>query len=318
MKNVLSHNFARKKVHAVPSRDSDDDARSSRSSESCQSLQISTADGRLLAATYYAPRQSNATVAVLINSAFGVPRLFYDAFAQHLSGHGLAVLTYDYRGMGGSRAAEGGLDDWGRQDLPAALLCLASLHPTRSLTLVCHSVGGQILGLAENIGNVRAAVLVASQSGHWRHWRGLGKARMALLWWVFMPVSTALLGRFPGRWFGAADAPAAVARVWARWGRSRHYVCDDQGRALRPFNHLVRFPIRWLSFTDDSVAPFEAVEALRAYYPQARQQRLHLAPTDVGAASIGHFGFFRRTTPVAQWDELAIWLSRSGSVAKMR
>ena len=278
--------------------------------ETPRSLQIATKDGRLLAATYYPPAPS-ADAAVVLNSAFGVPRRFYDAFARHLAGCGLAVLTYDYRGMGESLAAGGGMEDWGRHDLPAALQCIARLHPSVALTLVCHSVGGQILGLAENIGAVRAAVLVASQSGYWRHWQGLRKVRMALLWWVLMPALTSLFGRFPGRWFGTADAPAAVARVWARWGRSPHYICDEQGRALRPYNGRVAFPIRWLSFTDDAVAPFEAVEALRPYYPGSAQEREHLAPKDVGVGVIGHFGFFRREMPVSQSDAIAHWLAQS-------
>jgi hypothetical protein len=77
---------------------------------------------------------------------------------------------------------------------------------------------------------------------------------------------------------------------------------------LRPHNEQVTFPIRWLSFTDDPIAPYEAVEALRPYYPGAAVERRHLAPADLGAEAVGHFGFFRKSMPRVGWDELASWL----------
>lgn len=272
-----------------------------------QTLQLRTADGFVLAATFYPAIKARA-VSVLLCSATGVPRRYYDAFAQHLAGCGLSVLTFDYRGIGDSRAAKGTIEDWGRYDLVAALGRLAELCPNDALTLVGHSIGGQILGLAQNIDRVRAAVLVAAQSGYWRHWPWPRKARMWLLWWVLMPGLTRLLGWFPGRWVGTADLPAPIARSWARWGRNPHYICDDDGNALRPFNNLVTFPIRWISFTDDIVAPFKAVEALRTYYPLAPQERLHLSPRELSCDTIGHFGYFRKTTPRGNWDCIADWL----------
>ena len=92
---------------------------------------------------------------------------------------------------------------------------------------------------------------------------------MLALWWLLIPGLTALTGRFPGAWIGTANLPANIARSWARWGRSRHYVCDARGEPFRPHNEQITFPIRWLSFTDDPIAPYEAVEALRPYYPGA-------------------------------------------------
>jgi predicted alpha/beta hydrolase len=189
---------------------------------------------------------------------------------------------------------------------------LAGLCPGAPLGIVGHSFGGQVLGLADNITLARAAVLITSQSGHWRHWPpGRRRLRMLALWWLLIPGLTALTGRFPGAWIGTANLPANIARSWARWGRSRHYVCDAEGGPLRPHNEQVTFPIRWLSFTDDPIAPYEAVEALRPYYPGAAVERRHLSPADLGAEAVGHFGFFRKSMPRAGWDELACWLAKT-------
>jgi predicted alpha/beta hydrolase len=275
-------------------------------------LMLSARDGVTLAASLFEATPPFRG-ALLVNGGTGIPRQFYGAFAAHLAGRGFTVLTYDYRGIGGSQRPAGAtIDQWGAIDQPSMLDHLAERHPRAPLGIVGHSFGGQVLGLADNIGMVRGAVLIASQSGHWRHWpAGRRRLRMLALWWLLIPGLTALVGRFPGAWIGTANLPAGIARSWARWGRSPHYVCDARGRALRPHNADVAFPIRWLSFTDDPVAPFGAVEALRDYYPAAIVERRHLAPSDLSVDAVGHFGFFRKSMPRAGWDELACWLAKT-------
>ncbi len=275
-------------------------------------LMLPARDGVKLAATCF-----DATPpfrgALLLNGGTGIPRQFYAAFASHLAGRGFTVLSYDYRGIGGSeKPAAATIDQWGSIDQPSMLDHLAELCPGAPIGIVGHSFGGQVLGLADNIASVRAAVLITSQSGHWRHWpAGRRRLRMLALWWLLIPGLTALTGRFPGSWVGTANLPGNIARSWARWGRSRHYVCDAWGRPFRPHNEQVTFPIRWLSFTDDPIAPYEAVEALRPYYPGAPVERRHLSPADLGAEAVGHFGFFRKSMPRAGWDELACWLAKN-------
>lgn len=63
-------------------------------------LSLSCDDGRSLAATWYEPARADARAVAVMNSATGVPRHFYRAFAQWMAARGYAVLTYDYRGIG--------------------------------------------------------------------------------------------------------------------------------------------------------------------------------------------------------------------------
>jgi predicted alpha/beta hydrolase len=275
-------------------------------------LMLAARDGVRLATTLFEPATPNGA-AILLNSGTGIPRQFYGAFAQHLALRGFTVVTYDYRGIGGSEAPPSAtVEQWGAVDQASMIDHLARLRPGASLGLVGHSFGGQVLGLADNIRVIDAAVLICSQSGHWRHWpRGRRRLRMLALWWFLIPGLTAATGRFPGSWIGTANLPANIARSWARWGRSPHYVCDARGRPLRPHNDDVRFAIRWMSFSDDPVAPVGAVEALRPYYPKASIERLHLMPAELGADRVGHFGFFRKSMPRAPWDEIAYWLMKS-------
>ena len=64
-------------------------------------LVFEAADGRPLAATVLEPHRVEG--AVVIASATGVPRRIYEGVAGCLADAGLAVLTFDYRGIGGSR-----------------------------------------------------------------------------------------------------------------------------------------------------------------------------------------------------------------------
>jgi predicted alpha/beta hydrolase len=282
-------------------------------------LMLPARDGVRLAATLFEPETPSGG-AILLNSGTGIPRQFYGAFASHLALRGLAVLTYDYRGIGGSEAPHAAtVEQWGRIDQASMIDHLARLCPGAPLGLVGHSFGGQVLGLADNIADIDAALLICSQSGHWRHWPpGRRRLRMLALWWLLIPGLTAATGRFPGAWIGTANLPAGVARSWARWGRSPHYVCDERGRPLRPHNDAVRFPLRWLSFVDDPIAPFGAVEALRCYYPDALVERLHLTPADLGTDAVGHFGFFRKSMPRGPWDQAASWLGERLRLSQAR
>lgn len=272
-------------------------------------LMLAARDGTKLAATLFASRTPNGG-AILINSGTGIARQFYAAFASHLSERGFTVLTYDYRGIGGSeKPPSATMEQWGGIDQASMIDHLASLVPGAPRAVIGHSFGGQVLGLADNIAELSATVLICSQSGHWRHWpAGRRRLRMLALWWLLIPGLTALTGRFPGSWIGTANLPSGIARSWARWGRSPHYVCDAWGQKLRPYNDEVLFPIRWMSFSDDPIAPLSAVEALLSYYPSATIERLHLSPSDLGAESVGHFGFFRKSMPRRPWDEIADWL----------
>jgi predicted alpha/beta hydrolase len=66
---------------------------------------VPAVDGYSLGATLFLPRGPKRH-AVLINSATATPRKIYRGFAAYLAQRGCAVLTYDYRGIGGSRQKE--------------------------------------------------------------------------------------------------------------------------------------------------------------------------------------------------------------------
>ncbi len=267
-----------------------------------------------LATTWYAPPDNVAVRATLvIASATAVKRSYYRAFASAMAEAGLRTVTFDYRGIGGSapatlRGFSATMQAWAEQDLDGVLLEVDRRWPNKPVLYLGHSFGGQALGLLRNTGRVRAAVLVASQSGYWRLWRGVGRARVIALWFGIIPVLTRVLGYLPGKRLGLGeDQPAGVARQWARWGRHPQYILSAGPDVLGRFAR-VALPIRAYTATDDDYAPRAAAEALLAFYSNATVEHRHLHPRDLVVGRIDHFGFFRETFRDNLWREIEIFL----------
>src|SRR5215470_13132943 len=168
-----------------------------------QDTVIPARDGYPLAATVFAPAAPPRRV-VLINSATAVPRRLYRGFATYLAERGSAALTYDYRGVGGSRPRslrgfKARMRDWAALDVAAAIDHMRMVWPAAGLAVVGHSFGGQAIGLVPNNGEIRRALLVAAQAAHWRLFHAPERYRVyVMMRLVGVPVAR-LLGYVPGR-----------------------------------------------------------------------------------------------------------------------
>jgi predicted alpha/beta hydrolase len=264
-------------------------------------------DGFPLAGTLFPADRPRG--AVVVASAMGVRRRLYAAFAAHLAEGGLTTLTFDYRGIGDSRAGplrgfEAHLHEWGERDLAGALDWILRDDRGLPLQLVAHSVGGQVFGLVEDA-KVSGAVFVAAQSGSWKLWRGLARLGMFGLWHLLLPGFARTLGYIPMKALGQGeDLPAGVGAEWARWGRQDAYVLSYAGP--RGGMGFARFkgPLRAYAIADDGYAPRAGVEALVAMYARAEGEVRVLAPRDVGAERIGHFDVFKPRFRETIWAEL--------------
>lgn len=251
---------------------------------------------------------------IIINSAMGVRRQFYRALANFLAAAGFNVVTYDYRGIAESapakiRDSKARLYEWGEQDFNAVLGFVCNEQP-QSLSVIGHSVGTQIIGLAELNARIDAVVAVASQSGYWKHWHGLPRLGIWLLWHMVLPPIATVLGYFPGALAGGSvSLPGTIARDWARYGRDPDYIRGAHARESDQYYSQLKAPILALSISDDRYAPRAATEALLSWYDNAGHEIVEVTPQSLGVTRIKHFGWFRPDIGTRSWQLVVDWLA---------
>lgn len=273
-----------------------------------RTVTIVCGDDYALAGTVFEAAASTAPVA-LVAPAAAVPRRFYFDYAAFLADHGLTTLTWDWRGIAGSRYGSlrgfpATMSDWARRDLPA-VIDWATDRFGRKVIGVGHSFGGQAFGLAGRPGSFDRVLLLASQSGYWRHWpspdRYLFRAGIGLLDMV-----ARVVGYLPARRFGfGEDLPKQVALEWFSWCRSPRYLGDYDG------HRALDVPVRSLGFTDDGFAPVAARRWLLDRYGGGDKSFETLDPADHGFGKIGHFSYFRRHVGASLWRRELDWLRGS-------
>jgi predicted alpha/beta hydrolase len=267
---------------------------------------LNAPDGYPLAAHHYAPRGGERAVAIL-SPAMGVPQKFYGPFAQWLASRGVRVLTFDYRGMGGSRvgslrALNADIMTWARQDASAALASAQSLAPGQPLLWFGHSLGGQIIPYVEGREAIARAFIIAAGSGYWRDNAPPLRRRVWMFWWGAVPSLTPLFGYFPGRRIGmVGDLPKGVIQQWRAWCMHPEYMVGVVPDARARFA-AIRTPITALSFTDDEMMSERSTRTLEGFYTHAPLTAVRLQPQELGLRRIGHFGFFRTQMSAPLWD----------------
>ena len=278
-------------------------------------MRIAASDGFELAATEFVP-EGAARGIVVVNAATAVKRRYYDRFAQYLASHGLAVVTYDYRGIGDSaprrlRGFDATMQQWGELDQPAVLAYARETHPDVPLMVVGHSVGGQIFGLLREPPPIARVLMVAAQHNYWRLWRLQERYVLWALWTLLMPAASRALGYFPGSRFALGeDLPRGVALEWARWCRSPGALVQAVGGDAAERFTRYRGPLLALSFDDDTkFAPRRAVDGLLAFYTNAEVEHRHLRAVSLGLRHVGHFGFFRESARERGWAIARDWLA---------
>ncbi|MGR4066300.1 alpha/beta hydrolase family protein [Billgrantia sp. C5P2] len=267
--------------------------------------QVETSDGVAIAARFVTPAAPKA--AVLIAPAMGVSQRFYAPLAQWLAEQGLAVATFDYRGMGASRPSrlsgfQATIMDWARFDAAAMIEELAYRAPQVPLHWIGHSLGGQIPPLVPGHERLERIVTVACGSGYWRENAPALKRRVWLFWFGAVPLLTPLLGYFPGKRLNmVGDLPRGVVEQWRRWCLDPEYAVGAEPGVRERFA-AVRAPVVSLSFSDDDFMSARNTESLHGFYANAPRTLLRIRPQEAGLDRIGHFGFFRAEHQQALWQ----------------
>lgn len=279
-------------------------------------LTLSCDDDFKLEATCFEAAGTPRAIIVLAG-ALGVPRRFYSRFAEFMSAQGVAVLTFDYRGVAESAPGAGqeiliDFERWGRLDIDAAIRGAASLYPGTPIFLLGHSCGGQLFGLAEASSMLAGAVLVAASLPHMSRYPRPDRYALWVLWRLLAPVYTMGGGHVPTSLPGmsGAIAPKRVLRQWSAWCRRKDYLFDPRLSLDVSRYATMTQPMLVISISDDDQAPAPAVAALAERFAQAQIERRSVDALHMGFGTVGHMGFFRSKHRDALWFPVLNWIVR--------
>lgn len=290
------------------------DSKRCEASPEVRNLRIASADGYPLAANWYPALGVNAEQApkIVVAGATGVPQLFYRRFAVHAAQAGFSVLSFDYRGIGGSAPASlkgfnASYLDWGRLDLSAAIEYASA--DGAPILIVGHSFGGHAIGMVRRPELIRAACIFGVGAGWSGYMPRMEQLRVWALWNLVFPPLVKLKGYAPWKMLRMGeDIPLGVHRQWRRWCRFPHYFFDDPEiqNVMRQAYSRATFPMVFGNATDDVWASPASRDALVAGYTRADLHTADIDPAPYG--QLGHMGYFRGHAQ-ALWDEALGWLA---------
>jgi predicted alpha/beta hydrolase len=246
---------------------------------------------------------------VVIASATGVVKEFYKYFAHYLYDNGLSVITFDYGGIGKSRPISlrnfgTSAQRWATNDLETVLKYVSEHYDDKKLTVIGHSIGGQLIGLAPSSKKITNIVLVAAQSGYYKLWKASERYKMLFAWIVLFPLFNSTLGYIPTKRFTAIeDLPGGMAMEWRKWCLSPNYLFDYVSSDDLYFDKIT-VPVYSYSTDRDKFATVESTDWLTNKYLNAKLSRIHLKPEEYEVKSIGHFGYFQKKCSHSVWPEL--------------
>jgi len=264
-------------------------------------IQIETQDGLFLSATLNKPEGEPKTF-VQINCGTGIPRKFYRHFANYLAEQGYVTLTFDYRGIGGSKPQKlKGFHatnfQWATLDMTAALNWAIVHYPQLKKVVIGHSMGGQLIGAMKNADRIDQSIMIASGTGYWRDMPlSPLKFFMPFLWYMYIPFTASAYG------YGAAkkikqgeDLPKGVAMQWRNWCIKKDYWESDFNQEVNEtsFSRL-NGKLKSVTLTDDKIISPLANKKLLDYYSTCQIEEQRISPGEFGLKSVGHFGFFSR------------------------
>ncbi|MFZ1104973.1 MAG: alpha/beta fold hydrolase [Hyphomicrobiaceae bacterium] len=291
-------------------------AASAETGPAAEDIRIAAEDGRLLAASLFAPPggANPAAPLTIVAGGTGIPRRYYARFAGWLAARGRPVLTFDYRDTGGSRSgplkdSQVRMRDWCALDVPTVLAWAANAHPGRPLHWVGHSLGGFAVGLAHNNHLIARQLNVGTLSGYWRHMAAPERYRVRLLMGMVAPLIIRARGYFPGVYLGGEDMPGPAFLEWRRWCLSPGFLFDDPTLPEAASFSRFRAPVRFGQVEDDPWGTPAAVAAIAAHFTGSTERSIWpIRLADAGAKRIGHHGFFRAEHRDTLWRAAAEWL----------
>ena len=269
---------------------------------------IKARDEYPLAATHWQNKHPKGIV--VINAGTCVDQQFYFRFAHWLAQQNYDVLTYDYRGVGESAPAnlkgfKASIVDWGQLDIPGIIDWMGAKYPNQQKYMIGHSMGGQVIGLADNINQIDKVIAFVPSYGNWQNNAAKGRWKRGLHWATLFPLAVLRNGYFPASSMGMGnDWPRGVTWDWWSWGIRRlpHATIMDN-RGIKHYYSEVKVPIKAYFTIDDLIATERCIPHYKVDFANTDLEVVMLHPADYGVEKIAHMGMFSPKC-IGLWEEV--------------
>lgn len=257
-------------------------------------------DGRRLALTKFESKSGVEKHVIIINSALGIKQAYYQNIAEYLQNQNCTVITWDPRGIGGSRLNnikqdKAKLREWGSHDLDAVLNYVVNQGwvQWQDIHLIGHSAGGQIVGLCPSIYKIKHLYLICSGTGNWRLYSKKQWPRMLAAWYLLVPTMLAIFGYIPAKWGVGHDLPKGIAQDWRNWCLNKDYLFSDSSIGETYFDKF-EGQLHAFGFNDDvGFTPKSTMHDLIRRFSRANKTLEIYHPAQFMQKKIGHFGYFK-------------------------
>ncbi|MEM6990995.1 MAG: alpha/beta fold hydrolase [Myxococcota bacterium] len=249
---------------------------------------------------------------VLMLCGLGVAARYYAPTAAALAERGHTVVTADWRGLGASTIrAQRGVDFGYRElledDLPPMIAAVRQRCPDRPLTLLGHSLGGQLgaLHLSRHPGDAAGLVMVGACSLYWKNWgtvRGPGFYALSRVY----RATAKTLGYFPGKRMGFGGTEARTLMLdWSHTVKTGRYRLAGSSVDYEASLRSATTSILALRIAGDTWAPERAVRHLLEKMPNATVEHREVGPDP--DHTLDHFRWAKHPRVVVEAVER--WLS---------
>ncbi len=280
-------------------------------------IQINTADGYPITATYFEPAQKNKKT-IVISTGVGLPQRFFFNFAKWLASKGYDAYTFDYRGIGLSKSKrlkgmKASYYDWTNHDFTSVTAYAKKMHPSNTLLHVGHSFGGNSLGMSTAFQHYDKFLTIGSQYGYYKNFPAKMQWIILLGFGGLVPLLNSILGYFPSNWIGLGEPlPKQIAADWGTLLLNKESMLSLANKYKENHYKKLTQPMLLVSIDDDNFAPKKSVDVLaEKVFFNAKVERLHIVPKNYHIRKLGHNDFFRKRHKELLWPIVTTWFETS-------
>nr|WP_298999948.1 alpha/beta fold hydrolase [uncultured Allomuricauda sp.] len=281
-----------------------------------QEKEIQCEDGFVLKARLFSPEKDKKDTFLIINSATAVGQGLYANYATFMAENGFHVLTYDYRGIAESRPKKlrgfyTSFTDWGEKDVGSVLTYAKETYPEFPIYVLGHSIGGTLIGMTSKSNLINKALTIGAQTAFYKDW-GKGRLKLYVLWHLFFPAVTNLIGYFPGKKLRLLeDVPKGVVQQWHARRKNPSMVKQLESKGINTYFARYTGDLFTLAISDDPIGTEPALKRIHNLFENANRTWETIRPMDINKKEIGHFGFFRRRFKETLWMKTLKWFETS-------